>query len=429
MAAPDMPRGRVRADTLVFLRWMALGGQASAIFAVHFVLDYHVPLYPVLGTLAALAAFNAYEIYRHGRGTWLSERDATLALAFDILQLAALVFLTGGIGNPFVFLFLAPITISASTLSLRSTVLLDHLAIACVSVVALWHEPLPWPGGLVFPELYVFGTWAALVSGIVFLSAYAWRVAQEARAMSDALAATQYALAREQRLAALGGLAAAVAHELGSPLGTIAVIAKELDNELEDGSPLKADAVLLRREAARCRDILRGLSHHKGGDDFLPTELPALVENAASPHRGEGIRVEIAPFSTDGTSVPTIRHVPEILHGLGNLVQNAADFAATRVQIGITWNAQRVQVTVEDDGPGFAPEVLAHLGQPYVSTRRDSGEGMGLGVFISKTLLGRTGASVEFGNRVGGGARIVVEWPRRALEGAEADNEERTETQ
>ncbi len=417
--APPAESGRVRLQTLVLIRWIALAGQALAIVVVHFGLDFDMAFVPAMLAVAVSVGLNAVLTIRYTPTTRLSDLHAALYLAYDTLQLAILLYLTGGIENPFSILMLVPITVSATVLSLRSTALLGALALACLSVVTIVHQPLPWhAGGLVLPGLYMLGIWTALVLGVVFISVYTWRVAAEARRMSDALAETQMALAREQQLSSLGGLAAAAAHELGTPLSTIALVAREMRRDTADDAPLAEDMDLLLRETERCRDILAELSRDPRRDDdqpFAEMALPALIDSIVASHRTPTKRIDIEERLSPGAVMPIVRAGPEIRHGLGNLVDNAADFAAGRIDIAVAVTKAEVTVTMTDDGPGFAHAVLGDLGEPYVSTRRDGG-GMGLGLFIAKTLLERTGAQVRFRNAVAAGAEVVIRWPHDILD-------------
>jgi len=417
IASSGIEGGRLRLQTLLLIRWIALAGQALAIVVVKFGLGFDIAFVPALLVVAVSVGLNTILTVRYAPTTRLSDLQAALYLAYDTLQLAILLYLTGGIANPFAMLMLVPVTVSATVLSLRSTVLLGALVLACLSIVTVNHQPLPWQGdGLVLPDLYVAGIWVALVLGMTFISVYAWRVAAEARRMSDALAATQMALAREQQLSSLGGLAAAAAHELGTPLSTITLVAREMRREVEDGAALADDMDLLLRETERCREILAELSRdprRESGAPFEQLALPALVDSIAAPLR-TATPIEITEHIAPGLAMPIVRTSPEIRHGLGNVIENATDFAATRVGIAITVSANEVALVIADDGPGFAHTVLGDLGEPYVSTRRDEG-GMGLGLFIAKTLLERTGAQVSFHNASSGGAEVVIRWPRDIL--------------
>jgi two-component system, sensor histidine kinase RegB len=272
--------------------------------------------------------------------------------------------------------------------------------------------------------VYVLGTWVALAVGIVFFAIYTWRVAEEARRMANALTASQLALAREQQFAALGGLAAAAAHELGSPLGTIAVVSGEIARELPADSPIADDVRLLISETARCRDILAELSARSDdGEDraspFVLLPLHALVQAAAERHHQDHVTFSFERMSLqqeDAGPEPVIVRSPEIIHGLGNIIQNAVQFARSTVYITSGWDAETIRVSIRDDGPGFRQGVLEHIGEPYISSRTNPGGHMGLGIFIASTLLRRSGAEVAFENERKGGARVDMVWRRGQLE-------------
>lgn len=431
-------RGRVRLRTLSNLRWMAVGGQSAALFVVYFGFGYTLPLMLCAGVIAASAVVNVSLALRYPASHRLTNREATIYLAFDVLQLAALLFLTGGITNPFALMFLAPVVIAAATLNLGNTLILAAIAFTSVCVISVFHEPLPWPTGegLVLPTLYQAGIWASLVIGIGFTSIYAWRIASEGARMSAGLAATQLALSREHRLASLGALATAAAHELGTPLGTIAVVARELERALPAGSSEALDATLLREQAERCRAILARLANPEealfGETARLP--LGPFLEDIVEPYRGEDLQItiELKP-DVEGDALPQVWRAPELLHGLGNIIENAADFAKSQVRVAARWNASQLRIAVEDDGPGFAPEIFERIGEPYITSRPgtfalgetelgptgtlDKHEGMGLGFFIAKTLLEQTGATVTAVNPDSGGARVAAVWPRGTIDG------------
>ena len=425
---PEPEPGRVRLGTLNMLRWLAIAGQSAAIGVVHFVLGYDLPLFLCAIAILASTALNLALAFAFPAGKRLRDNEISLLLAYDQVQLAALLFLTGGLENPFALLFIAPVAVFASSLSLKHTIGLGLLSLTLMTGLALYHDPLPWEAGAApqLPPLYIAGVWIALVLGFGFTAVVSFRVAAEAARMSAALAAAQLALAREQRFSALGALAAATAHELGSPLGTIAVVAKELARALPKQGPLAEDAMLLQSQVERCREILGKLAQPDEGREDYPVQAPllAVLDEIASPYRGGGVEIEVMG---EGEGDCLVRRRPELLHGLANLVENAADFARTRVRLEARWTKAAVELEVTDDGPGFAAEILHRLGEPYVTTRgRDSEarpgefegtEGMGLGFFIAKTLLERTGASLDFGNSEQGGAYVRLSWLRASLEG------------
>ena len=414
---------------LVLIRWVVVVGQAATILLVHYGLGFVLPLESALAVVATSAALNIAASWPRRTSPRLGDREASFYLAYDILQLGMLLFLTGGLHNPFAMLMLAPVIVAATILSRRSVFWLSILTVAAISLLAVFHLPLPWRDvPLMPPPLYVLGVWTALVSSTAFIAGYTWTVAEEARRMRDAFAATQLALAREQRVSAVGGIAAAAAHQLGSPLATIAVIAKELVRDLPADSPYAEDALLLLSQSERCRTILADLARQRDGESGSPfARLPfsALVEAAGEPHRVGGVEVTYAAAAGRDAQAqpieePLVPRSPEIMHGLGNLIQNAAQFARSAVDVTITWSEDMVTVDIADDGPGFPQQVLARIGEPYISGRGGEAQHMGLGIFIAQSLLERTGARVSFANLPDDGAQVVVEWRRATLEGIDA---------
>jgi two-component system sensor histidine kinase RegB len=229
-------------------------------------------------------------------------------------------------------------------------------------------------------------------------------------------------LAREQRVSAVGALAAAAAHELGSPLATIAVVAKELARELPPESPYAEDAALLLSQSERCSHILAELSQRPeedGGSPYTKLSISALVEAAGAPYRDRGIRLIFAATGASEDDEPQVRRSPEIVHGLNNLIQNAVQFARREVAVATFWDARRVTVEIADDGPGFMVNLLGRLGEPYLSTRAGAANHMGLGIFIAQSLLERSGARLTFENLAEGGAHVAISWDRTNLEAIE----------
>ncbi|WP_020181144.1 ActS/PrrB/RegB family redox-sensitive histidine kinase [Methylopila sp. M107] len=420
--ASDQLRARrdLRLDTLIKLRWLAVAGQAVALIGVRVVLGFPLPLVQALLVIALSAALNVALRFMYPVSHRMSGAAAGSLLAYDVLQLAALLFLTGGLENPFAVLFLAPVMISATALPPKITLLLGALVAACASGLALYRYPLPWPTGGAFelPLLYVGGIWCALMLALGFIGVYAWRVSEEGREIAQALAATELVLAREQHLSALDGLAAAAAHELGTPLATIALVSKELERALVPG-PHDEDMVLLREQVARCRDILKKLtSLDEQGAPFDSMAVSHLVEEIAEPHRNFGVEIDVKGAGA-GAEPRCLRNA-SVLYGLGNIVENAVDFAASRVEVEAHWDADRIEIEIRDDGPGFSPDIMWRLGEPYVSSRTpgreqvSEGGGLGLGFFIAKTLLERSGARVALANRLSPetGARVRIVWAR-----------------
>jgi two-component system sensor histidine kinase RegB len=429
---------RLRIRTIVRLRWIAVLGQTATVVGVYWGLGFDLPIGLCLLAIAASAWVNIFLRLRYSATERMQSTLAAAMLGYDLLQLFALLYLTGGLQNPFALLIVAPVTVSAYTQPPRTTAVLGALAIVCVSFLVFYQKPLPWHPGerLELPLVYVAGIWAALVCGAGFFALYAWRIAKETRQMADALAATETALLNEQKISALDGLAAAAAHELGTPLGTISVVSKELLREVPEDSPLYEDVKLLRSQADRCREILSRLTRSSGEADTLHARTPLthLLKEVVQPSLATGIDISIqagpAGDNGDDGAEPVAVRNPGVIYGLGNLVENAVDFAAEQVVITANWDAETVSVTIMDDGPGISAPVMDRLGEPYITSRPVIGEGaelsdenagLGLGFFIAKTLLERSGARLDFRNRPApdSGAVVTVVWPREAIEAGE----------
>jgi two-component system sensor histidine kinase RegB len=430
----------VRLRTLVFLRWIAIAGQLAAITVAQRLFDLDLDLGLCFLAIGAAITANLIAVFVYPENKRLTESEVSVMLLFDISQLSFLLYLTGGLHNPFALLILVPVTVSATALRPSTTMVLSGIAILMITIVAQFHIPLRTELGFIMrmPADFVFGFWVAIVIGIAFLAGFAQRITAEIYAMSDALAATQMALAREQKLTDLGGVVAAAAHEFGTPLATIKLVSSELIDELADRPDLREDVELIRDQADRCRDILHSMGR-AGKDDLHLRYAPlgTVVREAAEPHEGRGKEMiyDIAPVGEATARQPVILRRPEVIHGLRNLVQNAVDFAESRVWIDVHWTAEAITVRIMDDGPGFAGDVLARIGDPFVQKRRmrqdldqrPEYEGMGLGLFIAKTLLERSGAELTFANGSDpfaagpsantprSGAIVEAVWPREAI--------------
>ncbi|MCR6643146.1 MAG: ActS/PrrB/RegB family redox-sensitive histidine kinase [Terricaulis sp.] len=321
-------QSRVRLRTLIMLRWLAIIGQVAAVLFVRYGIDLEFPVGWAMAAIAVSVALNLGLIATRRSQELAREWEAAAQLAYDAVQLAVLLALTGGLQNPFVFLFIAPVAVSATILRPSITAMLAALTFACVAVISVWRLPLPWPEGgtLELPVLYELGVAAALLVGLGFTSVYAWRVAAEEERLNIALAAVQAVLAREQTLSALGGLAAAAAHELGTPLATIHLVAKELARDAGADDPHAEDFALLVTQSERCRAILGQLSAMREQGDVMVQRAPirALLEEVASPHEGLGAEISI---TIHGEGPLEIRRMPELVHALGGFVENAVGFA------------------------------------------------------------------------------------------------------
>ncbi len=445
MYLQGLPDSWVRLRTLVALRWVAILGQVFTVLTARYLfdLDLDTVLFAAIIGLAVLA--NIVFIVSYPPTKRLNEANVTAMLLFDTLQLAALLYLSGGLHNPFAVLMVAPVTVAATALSLRAIFIVALVAATSASIVALFHIPLHTKAGYILrlPEVFVFGFWISILITIAFIGFYAHRITTEMRSMSQALLATQMALAREQKLTDLGGVVAAAAHELGTPLATIALVSSELSDELRGNQEQYEDARLIREQAERCRVILQSMGR-AGKDDMLIHQAPlsSIVEEAAEPHANRGItlRITVGDETTDAADQPIVYRQSEIVHGLRNLIQNAVDFASASVWVDLYWTDQSISVRIVDDGAGYAPHVISNIGEPFMGRRktrkpdkeRPKYEGMGLGLFIAKTLLERTGAELSFTNGTipytgvplpgqRSGAIAVAVWPRGGGGGIEAD--------
>ncbi len=428
----------IRLRTFILLRWIAICGQIVALLVaqfgfdleLHYGLCYMAIGVSVIGNLVATFVFPENKL--------LTEKENMAILLFDVLQLSFLLFLTGGLHNPFSFLVVAPVSVAASVLSVRPAAFLVVLTVVLVTILLEFHIPLRTQNFFILrvPDVFLFGNWAAIIIALFFSSLYSRRVVSEMSSMGEALAATQMALAREQKLTDLGGVVAAAAHELGTPLATIKLTSAELMEELEGNAELYEDAALIRQQADRCRDILRSMGR-AGKDDLHLRKAPlsTVIEEAAEPHMGRGKEIIFDHFDLlDG---PEILRRPEIIHGLRNLIQNAVDFAKTSVWVETKCDNESVSIRIMDDGPGYPTHLIGRIGDPFVRYRksekdikkRPGYEGMGLGLFIAKTLLERSGAEISFANgssslkgkkdvQMRRGAVVEVIWPRAKVDAA-----------
>lgn len=407
----ELGRPGVRVRTIVTLRWVAIVGQLVALAVTGFHFHYSLPWLSALAAVAAAVLLNLGLLALYPRHARIVGPEALVHLGFDLVQLGVLLFLTGGLANPFCVLLVVPVTIAATLLSARATIALIATAAVILLGLWLWALPLPWAAHPIFlPPLYRFGILVGLVLAMVFLAAYVWQVSAEGRRRQMALIATQAALDRESRMSALGSLAAAAAHELGGPLGTLALVAKDLEAGLKDHPVHGSDIRLLGEEVSRARAILIGIAQRAEAEDPFPrVTLPVLLHEVARAHEAQaGLALDVEV--PDALAEARVARTPELLHGLANLVDNAARHAASRVQLAADYTGQTLGITVADDGPGFPEHLLPNLGEPFLGPSRSGRGGTGLGLFIATTLLERTGGRVDFANCAKGGARVVVRW-------------------
>ncbi|MGH1355127.1 MAG: sensor histidine kinase RegB [Thalassovita sp.] len=436
----------IKLRTIILLRWVAIAGQISALIVAGQLLKLNIEYGLCILVVSVSVVGNLVAMFIFPESKRLTEVENLLMVLFDLLQLTVLLALTGGLHNPFSILILGPVTVSASALSLRSTVFLGITAILAVSLLSEFHLPLRTEQGFIYrvPEIFLFGNWVAIVIAVIFLGIYSRRVTVEMHSMSDALQATYMALSREQKLTDIGGIVAAAAHELGTPLATIKLASAELADELDNRPELQEDALLIKDQADRCRDIMRSMGQ-AGKDDLHMRQAPLseVIREAAEPHldRGKDIHQGDASSDLDLMHQPSILRRPEIIHGLRNLIQNGVDFARENVWIESEWSEDTVTIRIMDDGKGYPSHLIGRIGDPFMRRRRDTSdraqrpgyEGMGLGLFIAKTLLERSGAELSFANgsdanayvKPGAakiGAIVEVVWPRGKIDAVHGEN-------
>jgi two-component system sensor histidine kinase RegB len=420
-ATPALFRGR----DLIISRWAMLTAQVGGVFIVAQAMKLTLPLGALTLVIGLGVVMNIAVILLAGTRQ-PAAAEQTAYLAFDAIQLTMLLSLTGGSTNPFCLALIWPARMSATMVPLRYAAFVFGLILILCAFLVVTPFPTPWPPGvhIDLPLSYRIACGIADVLGVGFGFGFGWWTRRQAARMELAHHLTDAFLARQQRLSALGGLAAAAAHELGTPLTTITVIAREMARDAPEGS-LREDAGLLVEQAGRCRDILRRLTKAPDTGDALQerVRLDALVGELSAPLGDRSaVSIETTLIGPRGQAPPTLRRLAEVQPALAAIVENAVDFARREVRIVGRFDSGLVSIEIRDDGPGFEPDILTRLGEPYVTSRGDGDPsrgghiGMGLGVFIAKTLLERTGAKVTFGNARSGGALVTARWRRSHIE-------------
>ena len=435
---PPRLRGRSPIDpkAVTTIRWLALAGQTAALLLVYHILQFDVLILSALGIVLVGICVNLWQVWRLRNPSKIKLSEVVLALHFDVLQLAGLLYLTGGLENPFAMLLLAPIVVSAALLDIKATISLVILVGISAASLLFFHLPLPgYEAGFHLPKFYLFGLLSALLVSSVFIGFYVWWLAAEARRTEAALGATQLILAREQQITALGTLAAAAAHKLGSPLNTIALISHDLPTQLGKkwggDKGLQEDIALLNEEVERCRIILSELdkdAQMSGKDLSAALPVSQIFQAQLAPHlidmkhrvKITSASLESDNISGDGLNPCTLREpellpLPDIKYALETLLDNADDYANNVITLDISWNATHIIVKIADDGPGFRPSVMADVGQPWNGSRQGTDGHRGLGLFLAQTIVEGRGGSLIVSNQKSGGAEITITMPLARL--------------
>ncbi len=406
---------RLEKKTVVILRWIALIGQLLTIYFVHFYVGFDLPLIFCSLTIFCGGLTNIF-IQFNFRKNQLSNIESTILLFYDVIQLSVLIYLTGGVTNPFIIFLIVPALISSTLLNLASTLFLSIITIMSLTLLTFNYFPLPSEGNIHFhvPDYYVYSIPSALVIALIFLNYFGFRFGYEARRRGNALNKLELVLAKEQELESIGHQAAAAAHSLGTPLSTITVIAKELKKEMINNKEFKDDVDTILEQAKKCGEILKKISQNQIIDDEYVKNITLqdlLFEITKS---FESITEKNLNLNLENAKkrIP-IKRSAELTYGIRNFVGNAVKFSKQNININLVVNNQTTTLQISDDGPGFPDDIYKIIGEPYISTKSKklkSKAGLGLGTFIGKTLLERKKANIEFLKSSNGGAIVEISW-------------------
>ena len=406
---------RLEKKTVVILRWIALIGQLLTIYFVHFYVGFDLPIIFCSLTIFCGGLTNIF-IQFNFRKNQLSNIESTILLFYDVIQLAVLIYLTGGVTNPFIIFLIVPALISSTLLNLASTLFLSIITIMSLTLLTFNYFPLPSEGNIHFhvPDYYIYSIPSALVIALIFLNYFGFRFGYEARRRGNALNKLELVLAKEQELESIGHQAAAAAHSLGTPLSTITVIAKELKKEISNNKEFKDDVDTILEQAKKCGDILKKISQNQIVDDEYVKNITLqdlLFEITKS---FESITEKNLNLNLENAKKRiSIKRSAELTYGIRNFVGNAVKFSKKNININLVGNNQTTTLQISDDGPGFPDDIYKIIGEPYISTKSKklkSKAGLGLGTFIGKTLLERKKANIEFLKSSNGGALVEISW-------------------
>ena len=407
--------------TLVILRWLALIGQYATISIVYFIFKFDLPFQYCSFIIFTGALTNIFLQYKFKKNQ-LNNFASTSFLFYDLIQLSFLLYLTGGITNPFVILLIVPAIVSSTFLSLKSTINLSIFTIIILIFLTFYKLPLPYSGQLHFhvPDLYLYAQQASIIITLIFLTYFGVRFGIESRKRNEALNKLELILAKEHELESIGVQAAAAAHSLGTPLSTITVIAKELEKEIGHNPAYSKDIDLLLSETKRCSNILKNLSKNQlDEDNFLSNIKIEELLNEILRSFMEISEKKLLLFSEKNELNPKIERTLEITYGLRNFIGNAVKYSNSKVDITLESNNKITEVKVCDDGPGFSEDIVGSLGEPYIRSKNkiiSSKSGLGLGTFIGKTLLERMKANVKFDKcPKTNGAMVTIKWDTKDL--------------
>jgi len=407
--------------TYINLRWIGIVGQVVTINSVAFIFEFKFNF--ILANIIVLigALSNIFLIYFFKKNQ-LQEKTSLIFLTIDILQLSFLLYLTGGIINPFSIFLIIPSIFASNSLSIKMNILLIFFTISSIILLTFFHNELPSPlNSYIFNNYYYYSVPLALIIALIFLSFFAITFGSESVLRKDALDKIQQLIAKEHELVSLGGQAAAAAHSLGTPLSTIKLITQELSESLKGNKNIEKDLILLNQQVKRCSKILKKLSLNPEIDDeFIDHDLTLsnYINEIISSFKN--ISKKIFLFNDNQNTNPIkFKRSIEIIYGLRNFIGNANKFAKEKIFITINSNSEFTEVVIEDDGVGFPNDVLDKIGEPYIRSKEKNYKnksGLGLGIFIGGTLLERNFAKITFRNSITrNGAEVIIRWNNKDL--------------
>tara|TARA_B100000941_G_scaffold124081_1_gene87683 strand:+ start:2067 stop:3344 length:1278 start_codon:yes stop_codon:yes gene_type:complete len=405
---------RITLETLINIRWIAVIGQFTTVSFVYYILKFEFPYLETLVLISLSVLLNIYLELNKSRFVTINNYYATINIFYDLVQLVLLLFITGGLSNPFSILIIVPTTISVTYLSRGSSQFIVICSIILATSIAFFHMPLPGPKSseLNLPNFYEFGMWLALTIGIIFLGNYAYQLGRDNRVRAGALNKLEEELNNERVVNSVGGIAAAAVHELATPLATISLVAKELQKQLINNKSTKDDINLLINQVSRCSSILKDIAERKQQDQFISNVSPKELINEIVFSLENKSNKEISVSNIFLNERLKMSKKTEISYAIRNFIENAIKFSNTKIDIEINQQKRNTTIIIKDDGKGFDENIISNLGQPYINSKniKKQQQGMGLGIFISKNLLERCFTRVFFKNSENSGAIIKIEW-------------------
>ena len=393
---------------LIRIRWIAITGQFFAIILVYFYINITIPIFACLCIVFISAIINTFS-HLSNKDNYLLDREAFYFLLFDTIQLGVLLYLTGGIYNPFSLLLTAPIIISASYLPIVYSLCLLVLSVSIVLLISNFYLPINWGGLFQVPSFFQYGLTLSLIISLIFIFIYVYLFANSSRKISSALTKTKSALENQKKLSAIGSLSAAAVHELSTPLNTIFLILNDLREEenVKNNINIKKEIDLLKSQADRCKDILLTLSKNPENlkDNFFNEGTISNIIKVSFDKFNYNKRNILEIKLKSKNNEPLLLLKEELIYSFGNIIQNATQHSMNKIDVSISWNEVDFKVVIKDDGMGFKSDILDQLGKPYISTNK---KGMGLGIFISKNLIENIGGSIFFKNSPNGGAIVEI---------------------